>query len=264
MTSLVILSGGQDSTTCLWIAKQHHKEVHAISFDYGQKHKIELNAARKVSEILGAKSFEIIDIRGCLVSTSPLTDPNSELERFKDAEQMAEVIGNRVEKTFVPMRNTLFLTIAANRAVAKDARFIYTGVCEADNANYPDCTKKFIYRLEDAINTSLGLPDTSSKNHISILIPLIQMSKRDSVLYAYEHLELWKALAYTHTSYDGMYPPTDKNHANVLRAQGFEEADLPDPLVIRAFSEGLMKLPPTNNYRWELAKQEAERLGFRI
>ena len=79
--------------------------------------------------------------------------------------------------------------------------------------------------------------------------PLMYLSKAETVLMAKAMPECWEALAYSHTSYDGKYPPTDKNHSNVLRAYGFEVAGLPDPLVLRAHREGLMALPDTPNYR---------------
>lgn len=240
--ALVVLSGGQDSTTCLFWAKQFAQEVHAITFDYGQRHRIEIEAARKVAELAEVCTHEVVQVPNCLVSTSPLTSSN-ELERYESYEQMDKVIGDRVELTFVPMRNTLFLTIAANRAVALGCTHIVTGVCEQDNANYPDCREAYIRALETAINLSLGV------DYLQIETPLIHRTKADTVRLARSLGEqAWEALAWSHTSYDGKYPPTDNNHANVLRAQGFLEAGEPDPLVLRAWKEGLMELPATSNY----------------
>jgi 7-cyano-7-deazaguanine synthase len=245
---LVVLSGGQDSTTCLFRAKEKYDEVHAVTFDYGQRHKLEIEAARRVAEMAGVASHEVVVIGdGILKSTSPLTS-NNELEQYENAEQMEQVIGTRVEKTFVPMRNTLFLTIAANRAVALGCNVIITGVCQEDNANYPDCTSHFIGHMEDVINESLGLTENPRKQRIRIATPLMFKSKAETCQLATELKDCMTALAYSHTSYDGKYPPTDMNHANVLRAKGFEDAGLPDPLVVRAWMEGLMDLPETLNY----------------
>jgi 7-cyano-7-deazaguanine synthase len=253
MKILVVLSGGQDSTTCLFWAKQQLEqlqghvpagghELHAITFDYGQRHRLEIEAAKIVARMADVRSHEIIEVPNCLRSTSPLVDYDNELERYDNYEQMDKVIGNRTELTFVPMRNTLFLTIAANRAVALGCRAIVTGVCEQDNANYPDCRADYISSMEHAINTSLGA------NDFTIHCPLIRLTKSQSVKLAKGLPGCMDALAYSHTSYDGLYPPIDMNHANVLRARGFEEANEPDPLVVRAWSEGLMDLPLTVNY----------------
>jgi 7-cyano-7-deazaguanine synthase len=244
--ALVILSGGQDSTTCLFWAKENYDELHAITFDYGQRHVIEIEAAKKVAEMASVVTHEIVKVPNILISTSPLTS-NEELEHYADAESMDSVIGNRREKTFVPMRNALFLTIAANRAEALGITDIFTGVCQMDNANYDDCRDVFVRAAEEYINTALG-HDHRGTFPICICTPLIYMSKAETVSLAKALPGCWEALAYTHTSYDGKYPPTDANHANILRADGFEKAGLPDPLVLRAHSEGLMELPTTPNY----------------
>lgn len=241
--ALIILSGGQDSTTALFLAKQRYEAIHAITFDYGQRHRIEIESAKKVAEMAGVISHEIIEIPGLLVSSSPLTS-NTPLEQYENPTQMAAVIGDRVELTFVPMRNMLFFTVAINRAMALGCDSIITGICEEDNANYPDCTEEFRISFEEAANTALG-------RHAPWLVldaPLMFLSKAETVKLAHKTPGCWKALAHTHTSYDGKYPPTDMNHANVLRADGFEKAYLPDPLVLRAWREGLMDLPKTPNY----------------
>lgn len=247
MKILVVLSGGQDSTTCLFWARNmlsltRGDELHAVTFDYGQRHALEIEAARKVAKMASVTSHEVIQVPNCLVSTSPLTSSN-ELEKYENYEQMDKVIGDRVELTFVPMRNTLFLTIAANRAVALGCSDIVTGVCQQDNANYPDCRDMYIAHMERTINTSLG-----DDQFLRIRTPLIRATKAETVRMAKGLPGCWDALAYTHTSYDGQYPPTDNNHSNVLRAQGFLEAGLPDPLVLRAHREGLMEMPYTSNY----------------
>jgi 7-cyano-7-deazaguanine synthase len=245
MTSkaLVVLSGGQDSTTCLFWATARFEEVHAITFDYGQRHRIEIAAACKVAQLAGvADRHEICVVGGdILQGSSPLTS-GAELEQYTDAAQMEATIGDRREKTFVPMRNALFLTIAANRAEVLGIDTIVTGVCQMDNANYDDCRQMFIDAAAGYINTALG-HDHRGTPAIRILTPLMDMSKAETVRMAFKNHECWNAMAYTHTSYDGKYPPTDMNHANVLRDAGFREAELPDPLVVRAWAEGLMSLP---------------------
>lgn len=246
--ALVVLSGGQDSTTCLFWAMQNYLEVHAISFDYGQRHSIELESARKVAMLANVASHEIVKLEGCLVSSSPLTSLN-DLEQYENFEQMDKVIGNRVELTFVPMRNMLFLTIAMNRAVALgQGTDVITGICQADNANYPDCTENFRSAFERAADRALQATTDAYNPFCRVVAPFIFKSKAEIVKIARTIPGCWKALAYSHTSYDGKYPPVDMNHSNVLRAQGFEEAGLPDPLVLRAVYEGRMDYPDTPNY----------------
>lgn len=244
--ALVILSGGQDSTTCLFWAKQEFEEVHAITFNYGQRHAVEINAARIVALLAKVNSHEIVDIPSCLISTSPLTSKNN-LEQYNDFTEMDAKILNRRELTFVPMRNALFLTIAANRAEAMGIKHIVTGVCAMDNANYDDCRQVFIDAAANYINTALG-HDHRGTELITIEIPLINKTKAETCLMATKIEGCYEALAFTHTSYGGEYPPIDMNHANILRAQGFFEAGLPDPLVVRAYIDGLMDLPNSPNY----------------
>lgn len=246
--TVVILSGGQDSTTSLyWAIQQWHGAQHvaAITFDYGQRHQLEIEAARVISRMAGLIDHEVIMLGPTILqSSSPLIDQNTELETYDSYEQMDEIIGNRIEKTFVPMRNALFLTIAANRAVVLGASNIVTGVCQMDNANYPDCREEFIHSQIETINLALG----NVLKKFQIYSPLMYMTKAESIKLATALPGCMAALAYSHTAYDGLYPPTGRDHASTLRAQGFLEAGEPDPLVVRAWREGLMALPETANY----------------
>lgn len=244
-SALVVLSGGQDSVTCLAQALSKYGEgnVYALAFDYGQLHSIELDSARKVCEIADV-TLEIVDATGLLKSVSPLTDPSINLDKYDTFESMTAIVADNVEKTFVPMRNSLFLTIAFNHAYALNCNNVITGVCQVDGANYPDCTQNFIALLNAALNVSLG-----DARYIEIETPLMHLSKAEISKLGFSFGELAIAmLAFSHTSYDGKFPPTDNNHSNILRAHGYEQANLPDPLVVRAYMLGLMDLPPTANY----------------
>lgn len=236
--ALVVLSGGQDSTTCLLWAKPRYEEVHAITFDYGQKHRIEIMAAQKIAQLVGVKSHVIVDVRGTMKGRSPLIDPNASLEQYNDFQQMDKTIGDRVELTFVPLRNLLFLTIAANHALSIDCYDVVTGVCQMDNANYPDCTKDFIVSAHFAIAEALGMHRDdyvrASGPQIDIVTPLIELTKAETVALAFKEAgaDLARlALAESHTCYAGQVPPCGKCHACVLRAEGFRQAGIPDPLV---------------------------------
>lgn len=245
--AIVVLSGGQDSTTCLYWAKLKFDTVYAVSFDYGQRHIIELDCAVKIAIMAGVQ-HEVINVRNLLNSSSPLTS-SEELEKYADYDSMAAKVGTNVERTFVPMRNTLFLTIAANRAIELGAGTIVTGICGEDNANYPDCTNPFKLKLQAAFHESLfGERYADKPMPLQIAAPLMHMSKAETVRLAVTLPGCMEALAYSHTSYDGKYPPTDMNHSNILRAKGFEVAGVPDPLVLRAWAERVMELPETANY----------------
>ena len=244
--ALVVLSGGQDSTTCLYWALQRFPEITAITFDYDQRHALEIEAATTIARMAGVP-HEVIEVGAVLDGKSPLNNPAEDLETYENFASMDKVIGDRVELTFVPMRNALFLTLAANRASVGGFSHIVTGVCQQDNANYPDCRREFIESMETMINRTLGL-DPSDAGYIMIDTPLMDMSKADSIRLAQTLPGCMDALAHSHTAYDGNYPPTGNDHASLLRAQGFYEAGVPDPLVVRAWREGLMELPGTTNY----------------
>lgn len=234
--ALVILSGGQDSTTCLYWAKEHFEEVHAVTFNYGQRHARELEAARTVAALAGISGHEIVDVGPILRGTSPLVS-DAALEQYPDYNSLP----GGLEKTFVPMRNLLFITLAANIAYCKDIPNLVTGVCEEDFGGYPDCRQMFIDAAQDAIRKA-------SEVDFTIHTPLMNLTKAASVLLADSLKGCMAALAYTHTAYDGAYPPTGHDHATLLRAKGFAEAGMPDPLIVRAWREGLMALPETENY----------------
>lgn len=258
--AIVILSGGQDSVTCLFMsmAKYGKENVSAIAFDYAQRHSVELRSARFIAETLVGIPFEIINIGGLLGGTSPLTNASETLETYDNFQQMEEIIGNRVEKTFVPMRNSMFLTIGGNRAIVAGADVLVTGVCQSDNANYPDCTQGFIREMQASINESLGRP-WHGPEALVIDTPLMHLTKAESIHTALQLEGCYQALAYSHTAYDGAFPPGN-DHASVLRAEGFIIAGVPDPLIVRAMWSGkLATYPTTPNYQNYFSELESLR-----
>lgn len=245
--ALVVLSGGQDSTTCLYWALAQGWDVYAVTFDYGQKHQIEIDSARCIAAMAGV-GHEIIKLGdGILAGTSPLVNKEAELEQYKDHHSLP----GGLEKTFVPMRNQLFLTVAANRAYLLGCSKMVTGVCQEDSGGYPDCRAVFIDALQDACNYGTFTGKDGSPPPLKIYTPLMSLTKAQSVHLAMTLPGCMEALAYSHTSYDGQYPPTGHDHATLLRAKGFEEAGIPDPLVLRAVGEGLMASAHTPNYEPE-------------
>lgn len=231
--ALVVLSGGQDSATCLAAAIEDYgiDRVHAITFDYGQRHHVEVVAACTIAKFAGIEErHEVVNVPDILKGSSPLVS-KAAVEQYKDA---ASLPGG-LEKTFVPMRNQLFLTIAANRAVvlALERGFasvdIITGVSQEDYGGYPDCREEFIRSLANTIALSLaseGLP------HVRIETPLIYLNKAETVKLS-ETLNARWLLAHSHTCYNGAVPPCGSCHACLLRAKGYAEAGVTDPLLDR-------------------------------
>jgi 7-cyano-7-deazaguanine synthase len=161
--ALVLFSGGQDSTTCLYWAKKHFRNVHTLCFTYGQRHTQEVKNAERIAKMADV-TFQILDasIISHLAPNS-LTDPTIVMDDDKPAESYPN--------TFVPGRNMLFLTFAATIAYAKSIRHLVTGVSEADYSGYPDCRDTFIH----SVNASLNL---AMDKHFLIHTPLMWRDKK--------------------------------------------------------------------------------------
>src|SRR4030067_1893795 len=220
---LVIFSGGQDSTTCLYWAKEKFKRVHAITFDYGQRHQIENESGKKIAELAGVESHEIVDRTGMMKPTSPLVDLSREITHY---DRVDELPGG-IEPTFIPCRNILFLTIAANWAVVKGIKDLVIGISAIDYGGYPDCRPKFIRSMEETLRRGLEMK-------INIYTPMISLSKKDTILLASNLSGCMEALAYSHTCYEGKFPPCGTCHACLLRMKGFKEVGIKDPVIERA------------------------------
>ena len=212
MKAIVLLSGGQDSATCLAIAKSKFQSIHCISFDYGQRHKIEIESAKKLARLASA-SFQLIDVRFMSeLSNSAMIHSNEEITQSE----------GELPSTFVPGRNALFLTIAAMVAHQLKSDTIYTGVCQTDFSGYPDCRESFIESQEESINLAMN-------TNIKIETPLMHITKGQTVLRMNElgHLDWYQS---THTCYEGLQPACGKCPACILRLKGFSEAGIKDPL----------------------------------
>ena len=213
---IVVLSGGQDSTTCLYWALKNYQEVKTITFDYGQRHRIELDAAKKVAEVAGVHN-EIFPI-----NTFERLGGNS-LTGNVDVE--SSTVDGQLPNTFVPGRNLIFLTFAAAFAYQRGIKDIVTGVCQTDYSGYPDCRQNTIEALQVAVNLGMDY-------QVKILTPLMWMTKSETVHLAKEVGAL-KALAWSHTCYNGEVPPCGECPACILREKGFNEAGIKDPLIER-------------------------------
>jgi len=222
--ALIILSGGQDSTTCAAIACQQFDEVHAVTFDYGQRHAIEIESAEAVARSLNLASHEIISMGRVLKGSSPLVS-DTHLGTYDAPDQLP----GGVEPTFVPGRNLLFMTIAANRAAVLGIRDIFTGLCQEDFGGYHDCRAVFVTAMQTAIGEGFyGDPD-----YFTFHTPLMNLNKADSVKLAVTTIgghDFRRLFSLTHTCYAGVKGGCGRCHACILRDRGFHEAGVDDPL----------------------------------
>lgn len=215
MKAVVLFSGGQDSTTCLYWAKERFEAVFALGFHYGQKHLVELEQAQKIAD-LAEVPFTVFDIRGTLRG-SALTEHDKDVSAAH--EQNAEL-----PAAFVPARNAVFLTLAAGFAYQQNAGHLVGGMCETDYSGYPDCRRAFIDSMEKSLSLGLDVP-------LQIHTPLMYLDKAQTWKMAKELGCLDVIIEHSHTDYNGNrttknpwgYGNLD-NPASILRAKGYEEA----------------------------------------
>jgi 7-cyano-7-deazaguanine synthase len=220
--AIVLLSGGLDSATTLAIARSQGYETYALSFDYGQRHKRELEAAKKIAKSLGAKKHLIAKIDNQIFGGSALTDdvdvPKSRTERE---------IGTGIPVTYVPARNTIFLAHALAWAETIGAGHIFIGANAIDYSGYPDCRPEFMALFETLANiaTKAGVEGARLQIHA----PLIKMSKADIVRKA---VDFEVDLSLTHSCYDPLPDGRACGRCDScrLRQKGFREAGVDDPI----------------------------------
>jgi 7-cyano-7-deazaguanine synthase len=220
--AVVLLSGGLDSTTTLAVAIAEGYEAHALSFDYGQRHQIEMEAARRVADSLGAKEHRIAKIDLRIFGGSALTDDVHVPKKRSQAE-----IAQGIPVTYVPARNTIFLAYALAWAEVIPASDIFLGVNAIDYSGYPDCRPEFIEAFENLANlaTKAGVEGRRFQIHT----PLIKFYKAEII---HKAVKLGVDLSLTHSCYD----PTPEGLACgecdscLLRLKGFREAGIKDPI----------------------------------
>jgi 7-cyano-7-deazaguanine synthase len=218
--AVVVLSGGQDSTTCLYwaIDRYGRDKVETLTFDYGQRHRIELECAARVAEFAGvANTILPIDTFTALGGDA-LTDADVPVEAGTD-----DTTG--LPSTFVPGRNLVFLAFAAAFAYRRGAANLVTGVAQTDYSGYPDCREGTITSLQHTLRLGMEFD-------VTIHTPLMHLSKRETVELARD-LGALPAMAFTHTCYNGKRPPCGSCPACELRAKGFAEAGVEDPLLAK-------------------------------
>jgi 7-cyano-7-deazaguanine synthase len=221
-SAVVLLSGGLDSATCLLIARQEGFEVHALSFDYGQRHRVELERARALADRYGAVEHRVLHLDLPRREASALTDPSRSVPHNRLGEQA-------IPATYVPARNTLFLAHAVALAEPLEAADIYLGANALDYSGYPDCRPDFLEAFEQMANlaTKAAVEGTI---RFRIRAPLLQMTKAQIISRG---AQLGLDFALTSSCYDpspeGM--PCGSCDSCLLRAKGFREAGLEDPLA---------------------------------
>ena len=217
--AVVLYSGGLDSTTCMAIARDRGFEVYALSFAYGQRHTIELEKAREYAPLIGAKKHMVIDINLRQMGGSALTD---DIAVPKDG-----IAENGIPVTYVPARNTIFLSFALGWAEVLGASDIYIGVNALDYSGYPDCRPEFIQAFQRMANlaTKAGVEGTPYRIHA----PLIDLTKAQIIQ---QGLALGVDYRLTHSCYDPTPEGFSCGHCDScrLRLKGFAEAGCEDPV----------------------------------
>lgn len=217
--AVVLYSGGLDSTTCMAIARDEGFEPYALSFAYGQRHSVELDKARQYAPLIGAKQHLVIDVNLRQMGGSALT---ADIEVPKDGASEDEI-----PVTYVPARNTIFLSFALGWAEVLGASDIYIGVNALDYSGYPDCRPEFVAAFEQMANlaTKAGVEGRP----YSIHAPLIDLTKAQIIQ---QGLALGVDYGLTHSCYDPTPEGLSCGHCDscLLRLKGFADAGVDDPL----------------------------------
>jgi len=218
--ALVLLSGGLDSSVVLSICSKKEYQIHAISFDYGQRHKIELDNAKWQAKYFKCKKHKIFKID--FYGGSALTD-NIEVPLNRSVESIPE----EIPITYVPSRNLVFLSYACGYAEVNDIDHIFLGVNSLDYSGYPDCRKEFISGFEKLINisTKKGL----EREKFKIYTPLIDMTKKEIIMLGKKNNVNFSMTLSCYNPENSLV--CGKCDSCLLRKKGFEEASLIDPLM---------------------------------
>ena len=217
--AVILLSGGLDSAVTMYVARDKGYKCYVLMFDYGQRHKRELAFARRLARKCGAQlKLVVLDLPW---KGSSLVDKKISLPSSRSAKKIRAA---GIPSTYVPARNTIFLSIAASYAETIGASAIFIGAHVEDSSGYPDCRKNYLKAFDRVlkIGTKRGL-----ENRLSLQFPLVGKSKADIIKLA---RSLGVPLQYTWSCYEGLSHPCGKCDSCVLRAKGFKEAGMTDPL----------------------------------
>ena len=220
--AVVLLSGGLDSTTALYLAKKEGFEVYAISFDYGQKHDKELECAKTIAEEAGVADYIVVKTNMNTWGGSALTDSSIEVPE-------GNIDSKEIPVTYVPARNMIFLSFAASYAEVVGAQDIFIGVSEVDYSGYVDCRQEFLDSMEKTINFGTVCGAEQGKK-IKIRAPFINMTKAEEVKLG---MELGVDYGKTWSCYNGGEEACGTCDSCKLRLAAFENAGHKDPIKYR-------------------------------
>lgn len=240
---LVLLSGGQDSTTCLFWAKRTYPEarIHALTVFYGQRHQAEIGAACEIALRAGCATHDVVDLSPVFEGAESALAGGRAMALLASGGLKDEAMPQGLPTSFVPGRNLVFLAVAAARAGMHRCNAIVTGVCQTDYSGYPDCRSEFIAAMERAINQAMP----TELQPVMVDAPLMYRTKAQTVQLAASLPGCLDALAYSVTCYNGLRPGCGSCPACELRAKGFEEAGVKDPAVreaTKAQIDGVVRL----------------------
>lgn len=226
--AVVLFSGGLDSTAALYWAKRSFAAVHALNVHYGQRHKIEVNLAKKSAANLGV-DYHLVDFPLKSIVFSALIDEEQEIPQSLDTSKDAQ----GVPFTYVPFRNGIFLALAAAFAESRHIFDLVTGFNLIDTPDYPDTTREFTRKMADAINQ--GTSASLTGKEFVIHTPLIDKSKREIIEWG---LELGADFSYAVSCYRGEERPCLRCPSCDTRTRAFKELHMEDPLIARLRKEG--------------------------
>lgn len=219
--AIVLLSGGLDSSTVLAMAKERGFDLVAVTFDYGQKHRRELQSAKKIAEAAGVKEHIVIPLDLGKYLRSSLTQKGMEIPKHRKVKD----ISSDIPDTYVPSRNIVFLSIASSIAESRGSEAIFIAANAVDFSGYPDCTPEFLRSFQKVLE--VGTKAGREGRAVKVEAPLLKMTKGEIVK---EALRLKVPLKYTWSCYEGGEKACGLCDSCQLRRRGFSQAGAKDPI----------------------------------